>query len=91
MFAEVKKYKFHSTRVKITFLNNLFFTTKEYIIKTFENGFSIEKPSLDYIGKTISISKIKSTYLSFYTSKEIKDGNYILDEESNEDILFFIN
>jgi hypothetical protein len=90
MFAEVKKYKFHSTRIKITFLNNTFFTTKEYIIKTFENGFSIEKPNLDYTGKTIVISKIKSNYLSFYTSKEIQDGNYILDEESNEDILFFI-
>lgn len=91
MVAEVKKYKNGSFRIKIDCLDSNFFVTEDYIIKTFENGFSLSKPNLDYVGKTYRATRKKDDYITISTVKEIEVGDYYLDEESNEDISYFIN
>lgn len=91
MVAEVKKYKNGTIRIKVNCLAFNFFNSEDYIIKTFENGFSISKPTLDYIGKSYRMTRRKDNYISISTAKDIEDGIYVLDEESNEDISFFIN
>ena len=91
MVADVLKYKNGIIKIKVDCLGGSFFDSEDYIIKTFENGFSLSKPSLGYIGKTYNMKKIKDNHISISTVKEIEDGTYFLDEESNEDISFFIN
>lgn len=91
MIAEVVKYKNGSKRIRVEFLGVDFFDTDEYIIKTIENGFSISKPNLDYIGKTCKITRINDNYISISIVKDIQDGTYVLDEESDEDVSIFIN
>ena len=91
MVAEVKNYKNGSVRIKVDGTNIKFFDSEDYIIKTFENGFSISKPNLDYIGKTHKATRQKDNYISISTVKDIAVGMYFLDEESNEDVSYFIN
>lgn len=90
MKAEVNKYRNGSVRIKITHFNPVFFNSEDYIIKTFDNGFSISKPNLGYVGKTYKSTRKKDDYITISTSKEIEIGTYYLDEDSNEDISFFI-
>lgn len=92
MDAEVKKYKNGTIRIKVNYSGFDFFNTEEYIIKTFENGFSLSKPTLDYVGKSYRITRRKDNYISISTMKDIEDGIYVLlEEESNEDVSFFVN
>jgi len=91
MVAEVKKYKNGSTRIRVDETKFNFFNSDEYIIKTFDNGFSISKPNLDYIGKTYKATRQKDNHISISTVKDISVGMYFLDEESNEDVSYFIN
>jgi hypothetical protein len=91
MVAEVKKYKNGTIRIKVDCSGVNFFNSEDYIIKTFENGFSLSKPSLDYVGRTYRMTRRKDNYISISTVKDIEDGLYLLDEESDEDICFFIN
>lgn len=91
MVADVKKYKNGSLRIKIDYLDSNFFDSEDYIIKTFDNGFSLSKPNLDYLGKTYKATRKKDDYITISTLKQIEVGTYYLDEESNEDISYFIN
>ena len=91
MVAEVIKYKNGSTRIKVDCSGFDFFDTDEYIIKTIENGFLLSKPNLDYVGRTHKITRRKDNYISISSVKDIQDGTYILDEESDEDVSVFIN
>ena len=91
MVADVKKYTNGSIRIKIDYLDVDFFDKEDYIIKTFDNSFSLSKPNLDYVGKTHKITRKKDNYITISTVKQIEVGTYILDEESNEDVAYFIN
>jgi len=91
MVAEVIKYKNGNIRIKVDCSGVDFFDTDEYIIKTIENGFLLSKPNLDYVGRTHKITRRKDNYINISTIKDIADGLYLLDEESDEDICFFIN
>ena len=91
MVADIKKYKNGTIRIKIDSSGVDFFDIDEYIIKTFENGFSLSKPSLEYFGRTHRMTRRKDNYINISTIKDIADGLYLLDEESDEDICFFVN
>lgn len=91
MVADVKKYKNGIIRIKVDCSGVNFFNSDEYIIKTIENGFLISKPNLDYIGRTYKITRRKENYISISSVKDIKDGTYILDEDSDEDVSVFVN
>jgi hypothetical protein len=91
MVAEVKKYKNGSSIIKIDLKNIDFFDSEDYIIKNIENGFSISKPNLSYLGKSYRAVRKKDNYITISLVKDIGAGNYFLDEESDEDILYFVN
>ena len=89
MVAEVKKYNNGSIRIKLNNISTDFFNVDEYIIKLLKDVFSISKPDLDYRGRLHKVNRKKESSLSIFTAKDIEDGIYILDEDSNEDIYLF--
>lgn len=89
MVAEVKKYNNGSIRIKLNDISTDFFNVDEYIIKLLKDGFSISKPNLDYRGRLYKANRKKESSLSIFIAKDIEDGIYLLDEDSNEDIYLF--
>lgn len=89
MVAEVKKYNNGSIRIKLNNISTDFFNVDEYIIKLINDGFSISKPNLDYRGRLHKVTRKKENSLSIFTVKDIEDGIYLFDEDSNEDVYLF--